>query len=163
MKNKLSQWLVVLLLASGSTNLAYASNHHKHKKNLHHKKNHTTNNYMVGTASYYGDHDGFQGRLMADGKRFDTNDIYSAAHPTLPLGTKLSVTNLANGRTIYVEVRDRMPKEHRVIDLSVAAAKALGMRHKGLATVKLVKVSEKEFEQNKRYLQVEDNDSGIPS
>ena len=71
------------------------------------------------------------------------------------------VTNLANGRTIYVEVRDRMPKHGRVIDLTAAAAKYLGMHRKGLTQVELVQVTNQEFEQNKRYLEVEDGDNGV--
>jgi rare lipoprotein A len=159
----------MILLASGSVGMANAATKVKtHKKSSihHHGKTHkkskhaSNNNYMIGTASFYGENDGFQGRKMADGKVFNTNDVYSAAHPTLPLGTKLMVTNLANGRTIYVEVRDRMPKHGRVIDLSMAAAKYLGMHHRGLTKVELVQVTNQEFEQNKRYLEVDDGDSG---
>lgn len=169
MRKYLSQ-LLMILLASGFIGLANAATTPKaNKKSSHHGKTHkksskkTSKNYMVGTASFYGDNDGFQGRLMANGHRFDTNDVYSAAHPTLPLGTKLMVTNVSNGRTIYVEVRDRMPRGNRVIDLSTAAAKYLGMRHRGLARVELVKISNQEFEQNRRYLEVDDGDSGTPS
>jgi rare lipoprotein A len=174
MKRNLLQLLMILLTAS-SINLANATTTTKlnkkttHSKKAHKKKSHkkTSNygastDYMLGIASYYGEHDGFQGRLMANGKRFNTNDEYTAAHPTLPLGSKLRVTNLANGRTIYVEVRDRMPRENRVIDLSVAAARSLGMHKKGITRVKLVKVTNQEFDQNKRYLEVEDGDSGAP-
>lgn len=173
MKLNLSQLLIVLLACS-SINLAVASTsaskthkkmHSRHSKSHRKssKKSHANKNYMVGTASFYGERDGFQGRLMANGQQFNTNDVYSAAHPTLPLGTKLMVTNLANGRTIYVEVRDRMPRGNRVIDLSVAAAKSLGMHHRGLTTVQLVQINNKEFEQNKRYLEVDDGDNGTPS
>jgi|GEM_PF-6864422 len=168
MKQKLSQLLMVLL-ASGVISMANAtttskthksSHHGKTHKRSHSKKKHASNGYMEGTASFYGENDGFQGRKMANGRRFNTNEVYSAAHPTLPLGTKLMVTNLANGRTIYVEVRDRMPKHGRVIDLTVAAAKYLGMHRRGLTQVELVRISEQEFEQNKRYLEVEDGDTG---
>lgn len=170
MRRTLSQ-LLMLLLAVSSINGANAATKLKTHKNPHYvkpykktkvKKKSTPRNYMQGTASFYGENDGFQGRKMANGKRFNTNDVYSAAHPTLPLGTKLMVTNLANGRTIYVEVRDRMPRGNRVIDLSVAAAKYLGMHHKGLTQVQLVKITNQEFEQNKRYLEVQDGDSGSP-
>jgi rare lipoprotein A len=170
MRRNLSQLLMMLLASAsiGMTHAATTAKTHKssHKGKTHHRKSkskHASNNYMMGTASFYGENDGFQGRKMANGKVFNTNDVYSAAHPTLPLGTKLMVTNLANGRTIYVEVRDRMPKHGRVIDLSLAAAKYLGMHHRGLTKVELVQVSNQEFEQNKRYLEVDDGDSGTPS
>ncbi|MCC2626109.1 MAG: hypothetical protein K0R14_1982 [Burkholderiales bacterium] len=167
MQYRLSQ-LFMLFMAIGVMNMAnanishtYAHTHHKAThKHAHNKKKHGSHDYMVGTASFYGENDGFQGRQMADGYKFNTNDVYSAAHPTLPLGTKLMVTNLANGRTIYVEVRDRMPRQGRVIDLTVAAAKYLGMHRRGLTRVELTRVSDEEFEENKRYLQVEDGDSG---
>lgn len=160
--------LLMLLLAGSYVGMAGAATHvHKEgSKSYHHVKAHkkskrvSSKNYMSGTASFYGENDGFQGRKMANGKVFNTNDVYSAAHPTLPLGTKLMVTNLANGRTIYVEVRDRMPKHGRVIDLSMAAAKYLGMHRKGLTHVELFQISNQEFEENKRYLEVEDGDDG---
>lgn len=164
MQQKLSQLLMVLL-AGLSINTANATATHKVHKSPHHKKTHTkkrrtSKNYMVGTASFYGENDGFQGRQMADGNRMNTNDVHKAAHPTLPLGTKLMVTNLANDRTIYVEVTDRMPKHGRVIDLTAAAAKYLGMHRKGVTQVELVRVTDEEFEENKRYLEVDDGDSG---
>jgi|SRR5579863_6261418 len=167
MKQKLSQ-LLMMLLVCGLINIANATTSKTHKssyhgkihRHSHSKKKHANNGYMMGTASFYGENDGFQGRKMANGRRFNTNEVYSAAHPTLPLGTKLMVTNLANGRTIYVEVRDRMPRQGRVIDLTTAAAKYLGMHRRGLTQVELVRVSNEEFEENKRYLQVEDGDSG---
>jgi rare lipoprotein A len=167
MKQRLSQLIIIALVANGAINMAHATmsgahkySHHRTIHNQLHSKKHTHHDYMVGTASFYGENDGFQGRPMADGRRFNTNEVYSAAHPTLPLGTKLMVTNLSNGRTIYVEVRDRMPRQGRVIDLTAAAAKYLGMHRRGLTRVELVRVSNKEFEENKRYLQVEDGDSG---
>jgi rare lipoprotein A len=164
---KLSQLLMVLL-ASSSIGVASANTKIPKKHNVHYNaktpkksKKHVKKNYMLGTASFYGENDGFDGQQMANGNIFDTNDVHSAAHPTLALGTKLMVTNLANGRTIYVEVRDRMPKHGRVIDLSTAAAMYLGMHHKGLTKVELVRISDEEFEQNKHYLEVLDNDNGI--
>ncbi len=116
---------------------------------------------MRGVASFYGDNDGFDGQIMANGKVFDQLNVHSAAHPTLPLGTKISVTNLSNNRTIYVVVRDRMPKKHgRVIDLSTAAAKYLGMYHHGITRVQLRKVSNKYYSAHKDYLEVDQNDTG---
>ncbi|MCC2644552.1 MAG: hypothetical protein K0R49_204 [Burkholderiales bacterium] len=139
--------------------------HQKNSQQSHHKKAHkhgelAGKNFMHGTASFYGENDGFAGRKMADGNLLNPNDAHFAAHPTLPLGTKLMVTNLSNNRTIYVEVTDRMPKKGRVIDLTFAAAKYLGMHNKGLAKVELVRISEDEFARKKRYLEVDNDDSG---
>lgn len=105
-------------------------------------------NFMRGYASYYGGVDGFDGRLMANGDVFDSSNIHIAAHPTLPLGTKLKVIDLSNFRTLYVEVTDRMPKyTGRVIDITRKGAIYLGMHKKGVQRVKLVKISDDEFAQ----------------
>jgi rare lipoprotein A len=84
-------------------------------------------------ASWYGwSH---QGRRTASGERFD-RDKLTAAHPTLPLGTLLRVSNLRNGRSVVVRVNDRGPvTPGRALDLSEAAARALQASHAGLACV----------------------------
>lgn len=88
-----------------------------------------------GVASWYGP--GFQGKKTANGEIFDTN-AYTAAHRTLPFGTKLRVNNLANGRSVIVRINDRGPyAKDRIIDLSKAAAKDLGMIEKGTTPVEL--------------------------
>ena len=95
----------------------------------------TTGRAQTGVASYYDDK--FQGRRTASGERFDQRKM-SAAHRTLPFGTKVRVTNPANGRSVVVRVNDRGPfVKGRVIDLSRAAAERLGMVRAGLAQVKL--------------------------
>ena len=132
---------------------------HSHKKV---KKVVAPRNYMYGFASYYGGHDGFEGRQMANGDIFHSKDVNVCAHPSLPLGTKLKVTNLTNGRSIYVEVTDRMPRRSRVIDLSKGGAKALGMQSSGIARVQLLKITDDEFEQKKSYIEVDDDDNGTP-
>ena len=69
--------------------------------------------------------------------RFDHRD-FTAAHLTLAFGTLVRVTNLANGRTVTVRVTDRGPKiKTRIIDVSLAAAQALGMQQKGVTRVRL--------------------------
>ena len=90
---------------------------------------------QAGTASWYG---GFHhGRKTASGERFDMHAM-TAAHRSLRLGTVLRVTNLDNGRTANVRVNDRGPyKPGRIIDLSAAAARELGMKQDGLAWVRL--------------------------
>lgn len=85
-----------------------------------------------GVASYY-----TEGTKTASGEKFNTLEM-TAAHPTLPFGTKLRVTNVASGRSVTVRVNDRGPYvPGRVVDVSYSAADALGMVGKGVANVKL--------------------------
>jgi rare lipoprotein A len=85
-----------------------------------------------GVASFY-----TEGILTASGERFNTHE-FTAAHPTLPFGTRLRVTNLATGRHVIVRVNDRGPFiAGRVVDLSYSAAGNLGMLGRGVAKVKL--------------------------
>jgi rare lipoprotein A len=90
---------------------------------------------QTGMASFYGAaHDG---RTRADGGTFDRHD-FTAAHRTLAFGTVVRVTNLDNGRSIKVEINDRGPHvKGRIIDLSSAAARALGMTHDGVTRVRV--------------------------
>ena len=75
--------------------------------------------------------------MTASGERFNKNDM-TAAHKTLPLGSRVRVTNLKNGRETIVRINDRGPYiEGRVIDLSEAAAKVLGFTDQGLTDVKV--------------------------
>lgn len=86
-------------------------------------------------ASFYGAaHDG---KTTADGGTFDQHD-FTAAHRTLAFGTVVRVTDLDNGRSVKVEINDRGPHvKGRIIDLSSAAARALGMAHDGIARVRV--------------------------
>jgi len=89
----------------------------------------------VGLASWYGRR--FHGRPTASGSLFDMAAL-TAAHPSLPFGSRVRVTNLANGRSVTVTITDRGPYvEPRVIDLSRAAAEQLGFLDDGLARVRL--------------------------
>jgi len=91
--------------------------------------------YQVGTASWYGSY--FEGRLTASGEPFNMYDL-TAAHPSLPLGSLVRVTNLRNGRRIYVRINDRGPVvEGRIIDLSYRAAEILQFKDQGLEQVRL--------------------------
>ena len=91
--------------------------------------------YQVGMASWYGSY--FQGKDTASGEPYNMYDL-TAAHPTLPLGTMVKVTNIRNGRSIIVKVNDRGPVvPGRIIDLSYSAARALNFRNNGLAHVRL--------------------------
>jgi rare lipoprotein A len=89
----------------------------------------------VGMASYYGrEHDG---RRTASGEVFDMNGM-TAAHRTLPFGTRVRVTNLANGRQVMVRINDRGPfRRGRIVDLSYAAARKLGIVGRGVAKVRV--------------------------
>jgi len=91
--------------------------------------------YQVGTASWYGDY--FQGKTTASGEPYDMNDL-TAAHPSLPLGTRIRVTNLRNGRAVILRVNDRGPVvDGRIIDVSYGAAQILGMSGTGVQRVRL--------------------------
>lgn len=94
---------------------------------------------LVGVASYYGEEwtTGHAHRgIMANGKPFNPRKLTAASY-ALPLGTKVKVTNLTNGRVVTVVITDRGPNHrlHRLIDLSEAAAKQLDYTHQGLTMV----------------------------
>jgi len=90
---------------------------------------------VTGKASWYGP--GFCGKKTASGDIFDDAKL-TAAHKSLPLGSKAKVTNLSNGKTVEVTINDRGPfVEDRIIDLSQAAAHVLGMVHRGIAKVRV--------------------------
>ncbi len=92
-------------------------------------------NELEGIASWYGP--GFHGRRTASGEIYNMY-AYTAAHRTLPLGTYVRVINLENGKSVVVRINDRGPfKKGRIIDLSYAAAKKIGMLEKGTARVRL--------------------------
>lgn len=98
----------------------------KHVKSHHHW-------YQIGTASWYGRH--FQGHTTANGESYNMFAL-TCAHRSLPLGSWIRVTNLKNHKSIFVRVNDRGPvPETRVVDLSYAAANAVGIH--GLGKVKL--------------------------
>ncbi len=88
-----------------------------------------------GIASWYGLP--FHGRRTASGERFDMTE-FTAAHPSLPFGTLVKVRSLVNGRSIVVRINDRGPHvPGRIIDLSHAAAQALGLLRRGTKRVEL--------------------------
>ena len=94
---------------------------------------------QTGTASWYGP--GFHGRLTANGERFNTDEL-TAAHKTLPFGTKVQVTNAKTGKAVVVRINDRGPYAHgRIIDLSKAAAQSIGISGLGKVTVARLEAS----------------------
>ncbi|MGH7852876.1 MAG: septal ring lytic transglycosylase RlpA family protein, partial [Candidatus Binatia bacterium] len=89
----------------------------------------------IGEASWYGP--GFTGKKTASGEIFDDGK-FTAAHKTLPLGSAAKVTNLSNGKSVKVEINDRGPYAgKRIIDLSRAAAHAIGMIDDGVVQVRI--------------------------
>ena len=85
-----------------------------------------------GLASFY-----TEGQQTASGERFDPHEL-TAAHPSLPFGTRLQVTNVSTGKSVVVRVNDRGPfVKGRVVDVSYSAAQALGMVNSGVANVKV--------------------------
>jgi rare lipoprotein A len=93
--------------------------------------------YQRGMASWYG-----SGRRTANGERFNPNGL-TAAHPSLPFGTRLRVVNGGNGRSVIVRVNDRGPFAHgRIIDLARGSARAIGMT--GTSRVEIFRVADAE-------------------
>ena len=92
----------------------------------------------VGEASYYGR--AFAGNPTASGEPFNPTEL-TAAHRSLPFGTRVRVTNLRNGQSVIVRINDRGPfVQDRIIDVSRAAARAIGMIRRGSARVRLERV-----------------------
>jgi rare lipoprotein A len=90
---------------------------------------------QTGKASYY--HDRFHGRKTASGAKYNKNAL-SAAHKSLPLGAKVKVTDTRSGKSVVVRINDRGPfVKGRVIDLSRAAARKIGLVKKGVSKVKV--------------------------
>jgi rare lipoprotein A len=92
-----------------------------------------------GRASFYGD--AHHGQTTASGDEFDKSGM-TAAHRTLPLGSKIEVENLSNGRKVIVTVNDRGPYVGgRIVDLSEGAARRLGFTKQGVQQVRLTAIS----------------------
>ena len=104
----------------------------KHTPFARHNNASPTETASQGVASFYTEE-----QQTASGEKFDPHDL-TAAHPTLPFGTRLRVTDVATGRSVTVRVNDRGPYvPGRVVDVSHSAASALGMVQSGTAKVKL--------------------------
>jgi len=104
------------------------------KENLVHKRE-----PKIGIASWYGKQ--FHGKKTASGKHFNMYN-HTAAHRSLPLGTRVRVVNLENGKDTIVDINDRGPYiKGRMIDLSYAAAKSIGIVNDGIAKVRVEVIS----------------------
>jgi rare lipoprotein A len=116
-----------------------------------------TQKVQYGIASWYGDRE--QGRQMASGEPFDENAL-TAAHRSLPFGTQVTVTNLQNGHSVTVRIKDRGPAlANRIIDLSKAAAMRLGFLTHGLTRVQVRVVSLPPVKQNRTAKKMFKSDS----
>src|SRR6187399_2866459 len=105
--------------------------------------------FEEGLASWYGP--GFHGKRTASGEIYDMNAL-TAAHRTLPLGTLVEVRNLENDRTLVARINDRGPhNRRRILDLSMAAAKELGIDRTGIARVRLTVVASPGSQAPSRY------------
>ena len=87
-----------------------------------------------GIATFYGLGDGFHGQKTANGERFDAYR-WTAAHPYLPMGSKIRVTNQDNGKQVIVRINDRGPYSHADLDLSYAAFSHIASPRRGNAVV----------------------------
>jgi rare lipoprotein A len=123
-KSSLVLLAVTTLVAAPTVSFAHTSHSPKHAHGA-----------ITGIASWYGP--GFNGRATANGERYDMLGL-TAAHKTLPFGTKVRVTNLKNGNSVIVRINDRGPYiGQRLIDLSKTAANNIGLLATGTAMVTL--------------------------
>ena len=107
----------------------------KQKKQDKHVKHKIHPQTLYGQASFYNDK--FNGRKTASGEKFSQKKLTAACNK-LPLGTKIKVTNIQNGKSVIVKVNDRLhPKMKRIVDLSKAAAKKIGLTTAGVTRVKV--------------------------
>ncbi len=134
---------IILLFCLVAVAQAQTSRHNKSKSNHSKKAVHRrivakehSDDYMDGTASFYARK--FAGRKTTSGRRLDMS-AFTAAHPTLPMGTKLKVTNLSNDKVVYVEVNDRMPSASgHVLDLTTAGARQIGINGIGKVHLEVI-------------------------
>jgi len=126
---------VLLVVSLGAAQRPASSESGKTTSAVHPGKVATTKPYQIGVASWYGDY--FQGKATASGEPYNMYDL-TAAHPTLPLGSWVRVTNLRNGRAVVVRINDRGPVvPGRIIDLSYNTARVLKFQSQGLQRVRL--------------------------
>jgi rare lipoprotein A len=137
--------LPLLILANGATNTAVAEGVTKTKvaseernrsspptNRNRHRALRTAASGQIGTASYYQ-----HGQMVASGARFNPGAL-TAAHRTLPFGTRVRVTHLGSGRSVEVRINDRGPFiAGRIIDLSKAAAALIGLTASGVGRVSM--------------------------
>lgn len=122
--------LVLVLLEGCASSVRFTTD-----KRSNRPSDETKDNALEGYASFYADE--FHGRKTANGETYDMNAL-TAAHRSLPFGTMVRVKNTNNGKNVVVRINDRGPfKDNRIIDLSLAAAKQIGLIGPGTALVEL--------------------------
>ncbi|WP_290763313.1 septal ring lytic transglycosylase RlpA family protein [Fibrobacter sp. UBA4297] len=127
-------FLGILLACSGCSGATHRKGYVRVTKATRVQKKAEIGYTFTGDASYYGK--GFDGKKTASGEIFD-RDAFTCAHRSLPFGTKLKVTRIKTGASVIVRVNDRGPyAKRRVLDLSEAAGKKLGLDKAGHAEVK---------------------------
>jgi rare lipoprotein A len=139
-----------MVFATNSSTSASLSTKKSLKKHLHHRVKHNkhkpkphSSDYMTGIASCYAHK--FVGRKTTSGDVFVMNK-FTGAHPTLPMRTKLKVTDLNNGKSIYIEVNDRMARSSgHVIDLPWLPAEQLGLKCPYITKVHLTRIDNEEY------------------
>lgn len=137
--NKLITAISIIVLCSFFSSLVTTAEASQRKSHRHHHKHHKHDfepgDGRYGLASWYGRQ--FQGKRTANGERYDMNAL-TAAHNSLPLSSYVEVTNLKNNRSVVVRINDRGPFHgRRVMDLSYAAARELGIQRAGTASVQI--------------------------
>lgn len=136
MKIKIPLTAIILLSSLTYTTNVY-SKQNPHEEEAKRIVESSIKKVFSGNASFYGHGDGFHGRKTANGETFNKNAM-TAAHRKLPFGTKVKVTCVSTGKSVVVRINDRGPvPQHRILDLSYGAAKAIGMVDRGVAAVKL--------------------------
>lgn len=131
-RNRRTLAFAFLLLAQSPVILCAQTNAETARK-IHRKRE--TPKVETGVASYYASK--FRGRLTASGEKYDP-EKFTAAHNSLPFGTRIKVTNQRNGRSVIVRVNDRLHfRNKRLVDLSRSAAAKLGYVGRGITRVKV--------------------------
>jgi rare lipoprotein A len=132
--------LVMIAVAPAAQARPHAELRHHHHRHHHAHHLDRSRRPQVGRASYYGTHEA--GRTTASGKPLKPGRL-TAASKTLPLGARAKVVNMKTGKSVRVTVTDRGPyAKGRILDVSPRAAKALGMKHDGVAQVKVTPLKE---------------------
>ena len=135
-KRLITTLLPILLIACAHQQATHGPSHYVIKGKTYHVMKSAKNYKAKGVASWYGSHG--RNQKTSTGEHYNMHAM-TAAHPTLPFATRVRVKNLNNGRSIVVRINDRGPfLSNRIIDLSYAAAKKLGI--KGLAPVEIAVV-----------------------
>jgi len=124
----MQKYFVIAFIAISTASLPHASKAQTRESET------SDTTIQQGVASYYGPKQ--NGRRTADGSVFNQQEM-TAAHPWLPFGSRIRVTLLDSERSVIVTITDRLPSRRRVVDLSVAAARELGMIRRGIAMVAL--------------------------